>query len=169
MRLLTSILLTVGSVLWLEALITIEWTYPYCLDRSDGPAYIAQGMPLPYWMWNGVVSLEHDLTPHIYVLNVVLLSLLVFPIVRWILNREFLYRPWLSGAIGAIGCFLLVSHVAMTVLGLSVGYYHPTATIGHDGYFSYSELRPIRIGLAKSSGTECTPSRFWYPNGWQHD
>jgi len=57
--------LTVGLVVRLENLITFEWSYPYCLGRSDGPAYAAQGMPLPYWMWNGVVSLEHDFVPHV--------------------------------------------------------------------------------------------------------
>lgn len=35
------ILLTVGLVLWLEGMVTIEWSYPYCLSRADGPAYAA--------------------------------------------------------------------------------------------------------------------------------
>jgi hypothetical protein len=35
----TPILLTIGLVLWLESLVTVEWSYPYCLNREDGPAY----------------------------------------------------------------------------------------------------------------------------------
>src|SRR3712207_4426394 len=99
------ILLTIGLVLWVEGLVTIEWSYPYCLSQADGPAYAAQGMPLPYWMWNGVASLEHDFMPHVYVLNVTALCLLVFPALRRVLNRVMSYRlKWLRSIIGAAGC-----------------------------------------------------------------
>lgn len=164
----TTILLTIGLVLWLESLVTVEWTYPYCLSQSDGPAYAAQGMPLPYWMWNGVASLEHDFLPHIYILNVILLSLLLFPVVRWVLNRGIFTRlKWLRHVIAGVGFLLLISHVALTILMVSSGYYRPEKTLGLEDYYRYADFRPVRISVIKSNAPDCTPSRFWFPDGWR--
>ena len=163
------ILLTAGLVVWLEGLVTVEWTYPYCLDRSDGPAYAAQGMPLPYWMWNGVSSMEHDFVPQVYLLNIVLLGLLFFPIVRWAWRRIF-RQPltWIQAVVGMVGALLLVTHLALTALMISIGFFRTTTSLSLDGYYSFTEFRPVRIGLYRSNAPDCTPSHFWYPNGWQH-
>ena len=162
--------LSAGLAVWLEGLVTIEWSYPYCLNQSDGPAYAAQGMPLPYWMWNGVVSLEHDFMPHIYLLNVILIGLLLFPAVLWLLGRDVFRRSTLlRSLIGAIGCLLLLSHVALTIFLVSTGYYRPVKSVGLNGYYSYSDFRPVRIGLYSSNAVPCTPSHFWFPDGWQHN
>jgi hypothetical protein len=162
--------LTAGIVLWFEDMVTIEWSYPYCMSQEDGPAYAALGMPLPYWMWNGVVSLEHDFLPYVYILNVVLLCLLFFPIIRWVWDRVIAGRsPLLRSLIGAVGCILVIGHVALTVLAVSAGYYRPTTSLGLEGYNSYREFRPVRVGLYRSSAADCTPSPFWFPNGWQHN
>lgn len=166
----TTILLTVGLVLWLEGLVTIEWSYPYCLSQTDGPAYAAYGMPLPYWMWNGVVSLEHDFMPHAYILNVIVLCLLTFPAIRWILHRVISPRlKWLRIVIGVVGCLLLLSHVALMGFLISTGYYRPERSLGLGGYYSYAEFRPIRFGFIKSNAADCTPSRFWFPDGWRQN
>ena len=160
--------LTAGLVVWLEGMATVEWTYPYCLDRSDGPAYAAQGMPLPYWMWNGVSSLEHDFVPHVYILNTILLCVLMYPVVRWVLDRA-VSRTWFRSLFGAFGSILLLSHIALTVLMISVGYFRPTTTLTLDGYYRYTDFRPVRIGFNRSNAPDCTPSPFWFPNGWQHE
>ena len=163
------ILLTAGLVVWIESLVTIEWTYPYCLDRSDGPAYVAQGMPLPYWMWTGVSSLEHHFVPHVYILNIVLLCLVFFPVVRWIVDR-FVSREskWLRTGIAAAGGLLLASHLALTILLVSIGVYRPAMSLELGEYYRYSDFRPVRLGLYRSSTIDCTPSTFWFPDGWQH-
>ena len=159
-----SIWLTAGLVVWIEGIVTVEWTYPYCTDPSDGPAYVALGMPLPYLMWNGVVSLEHNFMFHVYVLNLVLIGLLLFPLVRWLMSK----RPaWLRNLFGAIGCALLLSHVALTILLLSIGVYRPVASLQLDGFYEYSEFRPVRTGFWVPSSSACTPSPFWFPDGRQ--
>ena len=166
----TPILLTIGLVLWLEGLVTIEWSYPYCLSQTDGPAYAAHGMPFPYWMWNGVVSLEHDFMPIAYILNVIVLSLLMFPAVRWVLNR--FISPglnWLRSLIGIVGCFLLLSHIALMSFLVSTGYYRPEISLGLEGYYRYSDFRPVRIGFIRSNAADCAPSRFWFPDGWSQN
>jgi hypothetical protein len=162
------VLVTTGVVVWLESIFTIEWTYPYCLDRADGPAYAAQGMPLPYWMWDGVSSLEYSFVPHTYVLNIFLLSLLLFPLVRVVFERA-VSRTGLRRVIFGAGGLLLASHFAFTVVMISTGYLRPTTSLSLDGYYSYSDFRPARIGFHRSNTPDCTPSRFWFPNGWQHD
>jgi hypothetical protein len=165
-----SILLTIGLVLWAEGLVTIQWSYPYCLSQSDGPAYAAQGMPLPYWMWNGVVSLEHDFMPHAYILNLIVLCLLMFPAIRRVLNSVISSRlKRLRSIIGAVGCLLLLSHVALTILLVSTGYYRPVTSLGLEGYYRYTDFRPVRFGLIESNAPACKPSRFWFPVGYRHD
>ena len=162
-------LLTVGLVLWIENMVTVEWTYPYCLDRSDGPAYAAYGMPLAYVMWNGVVSLEHDFVPHVYILNIAVLCLISIPAMRWILNRVIsLDSKLLRSVLGGVGCLLIASHVTLTALLVSGGFLRPARSLSHEGYYQHSELRPVRIGLYRSSAADCEPSPFWFPDGWQH-
>ena len=158
--------LTACLVVWLESFFTVEWTYPYCLDQADGPAYAAQGFPLPYWMWNGVVSLEHDFLPHIYVLDLIILFLLAFPFVRWLWNRAALGLPmWLKGSLAALGTSAIAVHVALTILMITMGWFQPAMSLEHSDYYRYSDLRPVRIGLYRSNAPDCTPSRFWFPNG----
>jgi hypothetical protein len=125
-------------------------------------------MPLPYWMWNGVASLEHDFMPHIYILNIIILCLLLFPVIRWILNRVVSPRlKWLRIVIGLIGGLLLLSHLALTGLLLSTGYFRPEMSLGLDGYYRYADFRPVRFGFIKSHAAACTPSPFWFPDGWR--
>ena len=164
------ILITAGTVIWIESLISVEWTYPYCLDQSDGPAYAAQGFPLPYWMWNGVASLEHDFMPHVYVLNAVFLFLLFYPVIRLICGVIFNGRPgWLRGLVGAAGVLMLLGNAAMICVLVAGGYFRPTASLELGEYYRYSDFRPVRIGFHRSNAPTCTPSRFWFPNGWQHN
>lgn len=163
----TPVLLTIGLVLWLESLVTVEWTYTYCLSQTDGPAYAAYGMPLPYWMRNGVVSLEHDFMPLAYILNVIVLCLLMFPAVRRILKYGIFSRSkWLRKALGIVGGLMLLSHIALTGLLVSSGFYRPQKSLGLEGYYRYADFRPVRFGFIKSNAAGCTPSRFWFPDGW---
>ena len=161
--------LTAGLIVWIEDVFTIEWTYPYCLDRSDGPAYAAHGMPLPYWMWNGVSSLEHDFVPHVYILNIILLGLLLFPVIRWIFDRLVSRdSKWLRTAIAAAGVLLLATHVVLMLILVSVGFYRPATSLGLGDYYRYTDFRPVRFGFRRSNAPDCMPSTFWFPEGWQH-
>jgi hypothetical protein len=164
------LLVTAGIVVCLESVFTIEWTHPYCLNQSDGPAYGAYGMPLPYWMWNGAVSLEHEFAAHVYVLNIVLLCLLFFPGVQWALNRVLIRnRPSISRGLAVVASLLLVVHAAITILMVSGGWYRPTWSLGAAGYYNYSEFRPVRFGFYRSNAPPCVRSPYWFPEGWRHN
>lgn len=82
-----ALLLTLGFVGWLEAIFTIEWSFPYCSSQEDGPESAVFGMPLPYIRWTGVSSLEYELMPLIWVLNIVILSAIAFPFVSWAVKK----------------------------------------------------------------------------------
>lgn len=168
----TPILLTIGLVGWLP--ITIEWSFPYCMSQEDGPMSAVFGMPMPYTSVNGASSLLYDFMPHIFLLNVGVLCLLMFPAIRWLFNRIDSHRlQWLRRLLGVVGSLLLLSFVGFWVLLLSSGLYNPVLTLGN--YYRYSELRPVRVhslfspSATKSSFEDCTPSRFWFPDGWRHD
>src|SRR5215213_2704272 len=79
--------LTLGLVGWLEAIFTIEWSFPYCSSQEDGPASAVYGMPLPYIRWAGVSSMEYELMPLILILNLVILFAVAFPLVSWAVKK----------------------------------------------------------------------------------
>jgi hypothetical protein len=159
-----SLLLTAAIAVGLESIITVEWTYPYCLGPTDGSAYAAQGWPLPYWMWNGVASLEHDFLPHVYLLNVLLISLLLFPAIRWVWNRAFSGLPgWMRSSIAIAAALLLLSQLGLTILMVNIGALRPSTNFLLANDNRYSDLRPVRVGLHRSNAPVCTPSSFWFP------
>jgi hypothetical protein len=164
------ILIALGIALFLEGFLTIEWTYPYCLSQSDGPAYAALGMPLPYLMRDGARSSAYYFMPHAYIFNVVLLSGLVFLGVRCVRNRATLPNvKWVRPTAGLIGSLSVVAHVAYLSLAVSTDSYQPAPILQLQGYFRYAELRPAAVIVTynEPENSPCTPSRFWYPTGWR--
>jgi hypothetical protein len=170
MNLLTrypAFLLTLGLVGWLEAIFTIEWSFPYCSSQSDGPASAVFGMPLPYIRWSGASSLEYELMPLILILNILLLFVILFPLISWAAKiiaapNQVRRRALLSVA----GLILLLGIGAWTAFLVQLGVYKiPVSTIASD-YETYSEFRPIRFAFKKLH-YQCTPSNFWFKDGWQ--
>ncbi|HEX8736709.1 MAG TPA: hypothetical protein VF721_15365 [Pyrinomonadaceae bacterium] len=160
-------LLTLGLAGWLEAIFTIEWSFPYCSSQSDGPASAVYGMPLPYIRWAGVSSMEYELMPSILILNILMLSVILFPLVSWTVRKiASPNRGWLRILLSLAGLVLLVGVGMLTAFLVRVGVYKiPVSTIASD-YETYSEFRPIRF-TTKHLRYQCTPSNFWFKDGWQ--
>ena len=160
-------LLTLGLVGWLEAIFTIEWSFPYCSSQADGPASAVFGMPLPYIRWSGVSSMEYIYMPSILIVNIVILSAIAFPFVSWAVKKvaspnQGKRRRMLSLA----GAVLLLSIGAWTTFLVQSGHYKiPVSTIA-SGYETYNEFRPIRFTF-KDLHYECTPSKYWFEDGWR--
>ena len=161
-------LLTVGSTMWLEFVFTMEWSTPYCMSQEDGPGYAAFGMPLPYRQFGGASSLEYEFMPHIYLLNLIILCAIAFPLVRWAIK-------WLSAmtharwqfVVGVTGIALLATRVALLVLAISIKMLNPTNSIGSP-HEPYVDFRPV--GFCLNDGHyDCKPSPYWFPEGWKHD
>jgi hypothetical protein len=160
-------LLTLGLVGWLEAIFTIEWSFPYCSSQADGPASAVFGMPLPYIRWSGVSSMEYIYMPSVLIVNIVILSAIAFPFVSWAVKKvaspnQGKRRRMLSLA----GAVLLLSIGAWTTLLIQSGLYKiPVSTIA-SGYGPYSEFRPVRFTF-KDLHYGCTPSNYWFKDGWR--
>lgn len=158
---------TIGLAVSIDLLLTVEWSYPYCTQPEDGPAYPVVGVPLPFAVPSHVSSLEFLYMPHVFVLNVVLISLLLFPVVRTlnraIRNRVVLHR-WVVGVAGV----LIVGLGFIRGVSFTLG--HPVASIG-DAWLPYRDLRPIGLASADlvHSKDACKPSAFWFPDGRIHN
>ena len=155
----------VGIAMFLEQFLTIAWTYPYCLNQVDGPAYAALGMPLPYLMRDGATSLGYYFMPHAYMVNVALMSAGVFFLTRHALNRTAHPRTKLTPALlGAFGALLVIVHLSLLAFVISIGSYRPVALIELEGYLRYTELRPVAVVIRYygSDALPCSPSRFWF-------
>jgi len=163
-----TLLLTLGLVGWLEAIFTIEWSFSYCSSQEDGPASAVFGMPLPYIRWAGVSSMEYELMPSIWIVNIAILSAIAYPFVSWAVKKvadpnQGRWRSMLSLA----GLVLLLSIGAWTALLVQIGVYRiPVSTIASGGYETYSEFRPVRLSF-KDLHYDCTPSNYWFKDGWR--
>ena len=149
---------------WLDFLITIEWSYPYCTQLSDGPAYPAVGFPLPYAVASHVSSLEFMLMPHVLALNVLLMGAALYPLARS-LNRATAGSP--TSRRFALVVLIVLGVCIIAIRGLSLTLGHPVSSIGNGAYLVYGDLRPVGITSARLVHTkrECKPSQFWFPSG----
>jgi len=161
------IVAAIGLAGWIEFLFTIEWSYPYCTQPEDGPAYSVLGFPLPYAEPSYASSLEFYFLPHVFFLNLLLISLLLFPLVRT-LHRGIRHKATLRRWVVRVAGVLIVS--LGLIRGLSFTFGHPVASI-ESAWLTYRDLRPI--GFSSSywvhSKSDCKPSAFWFPDGWIHN
>jgi hypothetical protein len=161
----SSLLLALGIVICLEALYTIEWSFPYCSSQEDGPAAAVFGMPFPYIQWGSVSSLEYDFMPLVWALNVLALLALAWPLTRLLLTSFGERRSGIRIALGTIGFAPALVVLAGIAILVGVGLWQPTASIRLYGQDTYFDLRPLRFTM-NDLHYECTPSRAWFPNRW---
>lgn len=156
------LLAALGAACWIENLVTLEWAYPYCSIRDDGPAAAIHGFPLPYEQASIVTSATDFFIPWLYVVNLAAIAGGLFLLLRFAASRLGTSHARLRKLVfGVAGTFLLVTAVALEVFGLSIGVFRPTSSF--DGRPLYSELRPVAVRVLRRS-TECTPSPFWFPD-----
>lgn len=164
------LLLATGLVLVLQTVVTLEWSYPYCLDPQDGPALPMYGFPLPYYASSVASSLHWDFMPHILVLNVLILALPLYGFIRWLLPSSGLPRwgMWLSAISGGVvtGLYLLVliylcfsgtwSVTPDASAGAGIAAYQETS--------GYLTARPVRLVLLWDTEpvADCPRSDFWF-------
>lgn len=155
------VLFTLGATLAAERVFTLEWSFPYCNDQSDGPAWAVFGAPIPYERFAGN-SLEYNFVPLFYLLNVIVAFAIALPLVRW--TVEHFARRWpraiLYSSISISGLVLCVVMSARHSLLIGTGLWRPVASIVIPPYDSYRVLRPVRISLGRHYG--CVPSTFWF-------
>lgn len=153
----TAFILALG----LDSLVTVEWSYPYCMDSSDGPAHPAVGFPLPYAVASPVSSLEFDFTPHVLVLNLLLLSALFWPVAR-LLKRAISDHVVLRRI--AIGLLIVLGVGILGIRGMALTFGDAVVSFGNGAYLAYGDLRPVGITSFDLvfSKRQCRPSEFWF-------
>jgi len=154
----TLVFCTVGLVALAEALITVEWSTPFCHDPYDGPSYAAYGFPFPYDRFSGASSSLFNVAPHILLLDILLLSAAVWPLIRHIAGRAIKRAPGVTSAsLVALALLLPGSAIAWHVIMRD---WHPVISITRPLYDTYDEFRPV--GIATERHYDCTPSTFWF-------
>ena len=157
-------LAAVGAAWWIEKMVTVEWSYPYCGVRDDGTAAAVYGFPLPYWQPSIVTSLTDFFIPWLYVVNLAVIAggiLLLRPLASRLgasdpRSRKFIFVP--------AAALLLVTAVAFEVLTLSIGAWRPTSSSSlFSGYTHYSKLRPVAVRVL-GRPRDCTASPYWFPD-----
>jgi hypothetical protein len=152
----------VGAAWWVEKMVTLEWSYPYCSVLDSGEAAAVTGFPLPYQQASIVTSATDFFVPWLYVINLAAIAggilILLRPLASRLGSSNARRRKYIFVPAAAL---LLVTAVAFEVLVLSMGIWRPTSSFS--GYPHYSELRPVAVRVLEHP-RNCTASPFWFPD-----
>ena len=156
------VLLCLGAASWLVSFGVIEWSFPYCSSQADGPATAVFGFPLPFMRMSPVTSVTILFAPHGYLLDVVLVggALLALGNVARARRLSMKARSFLGGLGAALLVMQMLWHGVLWAQGIEL----PVISIAMKPYDSYSEFRPVRFD--SWGRLWCTPSRWWFPEGW---
>jgi hypothetical protein len=156
------LLAALGAAWWIEKLVTLEWSYPYCSVLDSGPAGAVRGFPLPYQQASIVTSATDFFIPWLYVVNLAAIAGGILLLLRPLASRLGAAKPRLRKFIvGTAGALLLVTAVAFEVLVLSMGVWRPISSFSDAP--RYSELRPVAVRVL-GRPRDCTASPFWFPD-----
>ena len=156
-----------GAAWWIEKLVTLEWSYPYCSVRDDGPAGAVRGFPLPYEQASIVSSATGFFIPWLYVVNLAALAGVIYLLLRPLASRLRASNPRSRKFIVVpAAALLLVTALALEMLFLSMDVWRPSPSLFSGEYSGdprYSELRPVTVRVLEHP-RDCTASPFWFPN-----
>ena len=164
------LLVAAGLAVGVESLVTIEWSFSYCSSQEDGPVSAAFGFPLPYIRWGGFSSMIYIFMPAAYLANLTLLTIAVFLVIRRLVSRlASPVYPRRRTTLGLVGAALLVLAGLRDIFLIAEGHLIPVMSIANEEYGHYSEFRPVALTSPLRSDDRCTPSVWWFPDGWKHD
>lgn len=158
---LLDLLAAMGAAWWIEKLITLEWSYPYCSVLDDGEAAAVFGFPLPYEQVFIAGSASANFIPWLYLVNLAVIAGGVLLLLRLLSSRLGASMPRLWNlTIGAAAALLLVTAVAFEAFVLSIGVWSPASSFSEN--LHYSDLRPVSVHVL-GRPRNCTASPFWFP------
>jgi hypothetical protein len=158
---LWELLAALGAAWWIEKLVTLEWSYPYCSVLDDGPAGAVRGFPLPYQQASIVTSATDFFIPWLYVFNLAAIAGGVFLLLRPLASRlEASNSRRRKFIVGTAAALLLVTAINFEVFVLSIGAWRPISSFSEAP--RYSELRPVAVRVL-GRPRDCTASPFWFP------
>jgi hypothetical protein len=122
-------------------------------------------MPMSYKIASSASSLTDLFMPHVYVVNLVLLAALAYPICHLLAGHGRI-RAGVAGGVGLFGIFCAsVSFIWLLAIGALI----PVVSIAGVSIAQYHELRPVAV-IFNSMGNldQCKASYFWFSNRWQY-
>jgi hypothetical protein len=156
------LLAATGAAWWVEKLVTVEWSYPYCGVLDNGEAAAVHGFPFPYEQAFIAGSASDLFIPWLYAVNLVVIAGGVRFLLRPLASRCEASHPrrWKVG-LGVAATLLLVPAVVLDIFALSIGVWHPVSSFSESS--RYSELRPVAVRVL-GRARNCTASPFWFPD-----
>lgn len=145
----------------------LQWSYPYCNVPEDGPVSGVLGFPFPYVAADMGSSLHRLSMPHIFVLNVLLLSVPLYYLFRILLPLHWQYARILKWICNIVSVCVIALYLTIIVYQLNTGWVRFVVNINQmlpelgDG--SYFSLRPIRVITPWTFDRwGCESSAFWF-------
>jgi hypothetical protein len=160
-----SLLLAVGLVAAVEVVIKLEWSSPACNDPQDGPVSAVFGAPLPYERFSGGHSMHYYFVPHLYLLNLLFLSAIAWPLVLHVGGRAARRWPQLTrGGMALAGALLCAAVNSLHVFEMAMEEWSPVMSLAQTpdetSYEPYRGLRPVGVSIGRHY--DCTRSTFWF-------
>jgi|GEM_PF-2238175 len=150
-----------GAAWWVDKLVTVEWSYPYCGVLDDGEAAAVLGFPLPYQQAVIAASATYSFIPWLYALDLAAVAGLLLLLLRPLASGLSVWGRRRGRIIAAAAAaLLLVTAAAFEVLVISMGVWRPVSSFS--GTPGYGELRPVAVRLLEQP-RNCTASPFWFP------
>jgi hypothetical protein len=158
---LLELLAAIGGAWWIEKLITLEWSYPYCSVLDNGEAAAVFGFPFPYEQVFIAGSASSNFIPWLYLVNLAVIASAVLLLLRPVSSRLCVSMPRLwKLTIGAVAALLIVTAVAFETFVLSIGIWSPTSSFSDS--LQYKDLRPVSVHVL-GRPRNCSASPFWFP------
>jgi len=160
LRTLFLVLAALGAAWWIDQMIMLEWSYPYCSVLDNGEAAAVFGFPLPYREVFIAGSATTSFIPGLYAINLAAIAAGIFLLIAPVASRLRAWKPLIWNlTIGAAAGLLLVPAVALETFAISIGVSFPSSSFSSTGY---GELRPVAVHVL-GGPRNCTASPFWFP------
>lgn len=120
-----------------------QWHYP-CAALDDGAIPAMYGFPLPF-ISRGVSSLHWESMPHIFILNVLLLTFIIYVLLQILLPQRLWSQQWLKWS-SFSACIVVVSlYLLSTWWQVNNGWltFRVNAAFNHGDDSGYFDLRPV--------------------------
>lgn len=168
LRNVLAVICAITGALYIEAFCFIRWWHPSCNAHDDGASYYAIGIPFPFAEPTPFTS-TYRFVPIIFLANIVLLTVLVFPLFRGFSCSLSGRNRKLNYVVAALSGVLFLLEIARWWLSAGFMFYMAgSLPIPHrDSYLSY---RPEIIALHEGNSacdtwwTEHTifPPMWWW-------
>jgi hypothetical protein len=137
-RQLAAALWAATAAISINLFLNVPWWHPYCRIQADGPGYNGIGLPLPFAEPTGASSMEYFWMPHAYLLDALVLSALIYLILRRVPLPTRMASGQTAKAIAVAGLVSLLLVGGWQALIWTTGWWpRASVTTGSDHYLDF--------------------------------